>query len=132
MPQNPRRSERDPHADRICYLRKGNPVIHQAVVVAENEAVAILGWTVSANANEWDMMLGAELLTGRRDIDRVIYVPRAAAHQHRSGYEQCDAHSSNENKISYRWRERALLAIMMWKPRGVGGRSGQRLAASPS
>jgi hypothetical protein len=39
--------------------------------------------------------------------------------------------SLNENKTSYRWQERALIATKLLKPRKAGTLSGQRLAASP-
>src|SRR5436305_8921129 len=39
-------------------------------------------------------------------------------------------YKANENKISHRWRKRALLAITVWNSRGAGTRNGQPLAAS--
>ncbi len=38
---------------------------------------------------------------------------------------------SNENKISYRWRERALIAMQVLKSCEARTQAGQRLAESP-
>src|SRR5437868_2362111 len=40
--------------------------------------------------------------------------------------EHCVRHTPNENKMSYRWRERALLQFQMWKSSKSRYHNGQR------
>ena len=62
----------------------------------------------------------------RRDVGAF----HAASKGHAYGNEEHGAHRPNENKISHRWRERALVRISALNSYETSYRNGQRLAAA--